>query len=187
MILLPFCCLSEHFKDKLQKELFSSLSLPQQKKRCKMKSTTKPETITPAVISVTSVPNGKLHSNSLPPQGLDLKVSSSGPGPSPFSFNHPQSEGSSEASSQSDEPSFCGLPACGRICEDLPPPKSRSEKRAFKRRRSKTACTVVQQLLQPPQGNTPLVRPGPTMQGLIKTTTELGTGRVGVTTISGLT
>ncbi|KAL7875551.1 hypothetical protein AOLI_G00105140 [Acnodon oligacanthus] len=155
------------------------------KKRCKMKSTIKPETITPAVLS--SIPNGRLQRNSLPPQGLDLKLSSCGPDPSPFTFRDPPSEGSSEASSQSDDPSFCGISTCGRLCEGLPPPKSRSEKRALKRRRSKPSCTVVQQLLQPAQSGGPLVRPGPTVQGFIKTTTELSAGRVEVTTISGLT
>ncbi|XP_017541005.2 SUN domain-containing ossification factor-like isoform X1 [Pygocentrus nattereri] len=155
------------------------------KKRCKIKSTIKPETITPAVLS--SIPNGRLQSNSLPPQGLDLKLSSCGPDPSPFTFRDPPSEGSSEASSQSDDPSFCGISTCGRLCEGLPPPKSRSEKRALKRRHSKPSCTVVQQLLQPAQSSGPLVRPGPTVQGFIKTTTELSAGRVEVTTISGLT
>ncbi|XP_036452691.1 LOW QUALITY PROTEIN: SUN domain-containing ossification factor-like [Colossoma macropomum] len=155
------------------------------KKRCKMKSAVKPETITPAVLS--SIPNGRLQCNSLPSQGLDLKRSSCGPDPSPFTFRDPPSEGSSEASSQSDDPSFCGISTCGRLCEGLPPPKSRSEKRALKRRRSKPSCTVVQQLLQPAQSSGPLVRPGPTVQGFIKTTTELSAGRVEVTTISGLT
>ncbi|KAI4886342.1 hypothetical protein NFI96_010916 [Prochilodus magdalenae] len=151
------------------------------KKRCKMKSTAKPETITPTVLS--SVPNRRLQYNSLPHQDL----SSYGPGPSPFTFRDPPSEGSSEASSQSDEPSFCGISTCSRLCEGIPPPKSRSEKRALRRQRSKTSCTVVQQLLQPAQSSGPPVRPGPTMQGFIKTTTELSAGRVEVTTISGLT
>ncbi|XP_072543327.1 SUN domain-containing ossification factor-like isoform X2 [Salminus brasiliensis] len=154
-----------------------------QKKRCKMKSSSKPETLTPAVLTVSSIPNGRPQYNSLPLQGL---MSSGGPGPSPFTFRDPPSEGSSEASSHSDEPSFCGISTCRSLCEGLPPPKSRSEKRAFKRRRSRPNCTVVQQLLQPVESGSPPVRPGP-MQGLIKTTTELSAGRVGVTTISGLT
>ncbi|KAL6491154.1 hypothetical protein MHYP_G00014990 [Metynnis hypsauchen] len=166
-------------------ETHSNTTGNKKKKRCKMKSSIKPETITPAVLS--SVPNGRLQSNSLPPQGLDFKLSSCGPDPSPFTFRDPPSEGSSEASSQSDDPSFCGISTCGRLCEGLPPPKSRSEKRALKRRRSKPSCTVVQQLLQPAQSRGPLVRPGPTVQGFIKTTTELSAGRVEVTTISGLT
>lgn len=163
----------------------SSAGNKKQKKRCKMKSNIKPETLTPDILPVSSIPNGRPQGNSLPFRCLDSKLPSVGPGPSLF-FRDPPSEGSSEASSHSDEPSFCGISTCNRLCEGLPPPKSRSEKRAFKRRRSRPNCTVVQQLLQPVESSGPPVRPGP-MQGLIKTTTELGAGRVGVTTISGLT
>ncbi|XP_049338814.1 SUN domain-containing ossification factor isoform X2 [Astyanax mexicanus] len=157
-----------------------------QKKRCKMKSNVKPETLTPAALPVSSIPNGRPQSYSLPLQSLDSKLLCGGSGPSLFTFRDPPSEGSSEASSHSDEPSFCGISTCSRLCEGLPPPKSRSEKRAFRRRRSRPNCTVVQQLLQPVESSIPPVQPGP-MQGFIKTTTELSAGRVGVTTISGLT
>ncbi|XP_066537650.1 SUN domain-containing ossification factor-like isoform X2 [Hoplias malabaricus] len=154
------------------------------KKHCKMKATAKPETITPTVLSVTSVPNGNPQYNKPPPQDCHIKPPSLGTSLSPFTFRDPPSEGSSEASSQSDEPSFCGISTCSRLCDNLPPPKCQSEKRAFKRRRSKPSCTaVVKQLLQPQTSS-----PGPTMQNLIKTTKELSaTSRVEVTTISGLT
>uniref|UniRef100_A0A087XZX1 SUN domain-containing protein n=1 Tax=Poecilia formosa TaxID=48698 RepID=A0A087XZX1_POEFO len=53
-------------------------------------------------------------------------------------FRDSPSEGSSEGSSQSDDPSFCGLTsACSRICDGLPPVKTRAEKRALRRRRLK--------------------------------------------------
>ncbi|XP_041698705.2 SUN domain-containing ossification factor isoform X1 [Coregonus clupeaformis] len=67
-------------------------------------------------------------------------------------FRDPPFEGSSEGSSQSDEPSFCGLAAtsCTRLCDGLPPPRSRAAKRAFKRRSSKPGCGVVD-LLQTPR------------------------------------
>uniref|UniRef100_A0A8C6LWU6 SUN domain-containing ossification factor n=1 Tax=Nothobranchius furzeri TaxID=105023 RepID=A0A8C6LWU6_NOTFU len=59
-------------------------------------------------------------------------------------FRDSPSEGSSEASSHSDDPSFCGITsACPRLCDGLPPPKSRAEKRALRRRRPKPSCTVV--------------------------------------------
>uniref|UniRef100_A0A3P9KND5 SUN domain-containing ossification factor n=1 Tax=Oryzias latipes TaxID=8090 RepID=A0A3P9KND5_ORYLA len=56
-------------------------------------------------------------------------------------FRDSPSEGSSEGSSQSDEPSFCGITAaCPRVCDSLPPPKTRAEKRALGRRPPKPRC-----------------------------------------------
>nr|XP_020474000.1 SUN domain-containing ossification factor-like isoform X2 [Monopterus albus] len=61
-----------------------------------------------------------------------------------------QSEGSSEGSSHSDDPSFCGITtACPRICDSLPPHKTRAEKRALRRRRPKPSAVV--DLLHAPQ------------------------------------
>ncbi|KAM6918340.1 SUN domain-containing ossification factor [Xenentodon cancila] len=65
-------------------------------------------------------------------------------------FRDSPSEGSSEGS-HSDDPSFCGITTvCSRICDGLPPPKTRAEKRALRRRRPKPCCTVVD-LLHDPQ------------------------------------
>lgn len=58
------------------------------------------------------------------------------------------SEGSSEGSSQSDEPSFCGIPsACSAVCNNLSPPSTRAERRALRRRRPKASCAVGELLL----------------------------------------
>ncbi|XP_061752824.1 SUN domain-containing ossification factor-like isoform X2 [Nerophis ophidion] len=63
------------------------------------------------------------------------------------------SEASSETSSHSDDPSFCGITtACSRICPGLNPPKTRAERRALRRRRPKPTCAVVD-FLQAPRGN----------------------------------
>lgn len=65
-------------------------------------------------------------------------------------FRDSPSEGSSEGSSQSDDPSFCGIrSACSRICDGLPPVKTQAEKRALRRRRLKPACAVVDLLHAP--------------------------------------
>ncbi|XP_035375643.1 SUN domain-containing ossification factor isoform X2 [Electrophorus electricus] len=154
------------------------------KKRCKMKSRGIPETITPTLLSV---PNGALPCNGCPPQGLDLKPSSACVlGPLPFSLGDPPSEGSSEASSQSDEPSFCGITPCSRLCDGLPPLKSHSEQRSYKRRRSKTGGPVAEQLLQSVQCNGPPVGPGPSLDGFNRARTEWSAGRVGKSDLSRL-
>uniref|UniRef100_A0A8C7H0D6 SUN domain-containing ossification factor n=2 Tax=Oncorhynchus kisutch TaxID=8019 RepID=A0A8C7H0D6_ONCKI len=96
-------------------------------------------------------------------------------------FMDPPSGGSSESSSQSDEPSLCGLAAtsCTRLCDGLP--RSRAEKRAFKRHRSKPGCVVVEDLLQAPQRDaTPLT---PTLQDLMGGGKELSAGMLGVTAL----
>ncbi|XP_027875351.1 SUN domain-containing ossification factor isoform X3 [Xiphophorus couchianus] len=65
-------------------------------------------------------------------------------------FRDSPSEGSSEGSSQSDDPSFCGIrSACSRICDGLPPVTTQAEKRALRRRRLKPACAVVDLLHAP--------------------------------------
>ncbi|CAB1326459.1 unnamed protein product [Coregonus sp. 'balchen'] len=100
-------------------------------------------------------------------------------------FRDPPFEGSSEGSSQSDEPSFCGLAAtsCTRLCDGLPPPRSRAAKRAFKRRSSKPGCGVVD-LLQTPRRDgseaTPTIL---TLQDHIGGGKELAAGRLGVTAL----
>ncbi|XP_051943574.1 SUN domain-containing ossification factor-like isoform X1 [Hippocampus zosterae] len=65
-------------------------------------------------------------------------------------FRESPSEGSSETSSHSDDPSLCGInSACSRICQGLSPPKTRAEKRALRRRRPKPTCAVVDFLRVP--------------------------------------
>ncbi|XP_061588905.1 SUN domain-containing ossification factor-like isoform X2 [Cololabis saira] len=64
-------------------------------------------------------------------------------------FRDSPSEGSSEGS-HSDDPSFCGITtACSRICDGLPPPKTRAERRALRRRRPKPRCALVELLHDP--------------------------------------
>eukprot|EP00063_Salmo_salar_P021398 XP_013996233.1 PREDICTED: SUN domain-containing ossification factor-like isoform X2 [Salmo salar] len=90
-------------------------------------------------------------------------------------FRDPPSEGSSEGSSQSDEPSFCGLASasCTRLCDGLPLPRSRAEKQAFKPGRV--------DLLQAPRRDgsdaTPTIL---NLQDLIGGEKELAAGRLGV-------
>ncbi|MCJ8731211.1 hypothetical protein PDJAM_G00196750 [Pangasius djambal] len=146
------------------------------KKRCKIKSGKKPQTITPTLLSTLSFPNGGLQYNHHRPHNLDLKLPPQSPGPPPFSFRDSSSEGSSEDSSQSDEPSFCGIASCSRLCDPLPAPKSRSKKRSRLKKRS----TVLEQLLQPVECNGPPVAPKFTLHGLITGSTELSTNRPGV-------
>ncbi|XP_019733491.1 SUN domain-containing ossification factor-like isoform X2 [Hippocampus comes] len=65
-------------------------------------------------------------------------------------FRESPSEGSSETSSHSDDPSLCGInSACSRICQGLSLPKTRAEKRALRRRRPKPTCAVVDFLRVP--------------------------------------
>ncbi|MED6277176.1 hypothetical protein CHARACLAT_010688 [Characodon lateralis] len=68
----------------------------------------------------------------------------------PPAFRDSPSEGSSEGSSHSDDPSFCGITAaCSRVCDGLPPVKTRGEKRALRRQRLKPSCAVVDLLHAP--------------------------------------
>ncbi|XP_046707802.1 SUN domain-containing ossification factor-like isoform X1 [Silurus meridionalis] len=144
------------------------------KKRCKMKSSTKPETITPTLLSTLSVPNGGLQCKNHSPHNLDLKMPPHSTVPPPFSFRDSPSEGSSEDSSQSDEPSLCGIPSCNRLCDPLSAPKNRSKKRnRFKK------SSVLKQLLQPVECNGPPVASKFTLHGFITGSTELRANRPG--------
>ncbi|XP_037132001.1 SUN domain-containing ossification factor-like isoform X1 [Syngnathus acus] len=68
-------------------------------------------------------------------------------------FRDSPSEGSSETSSHSDDPTFCGITApCSRICQGVSLPETRAEKRALRRRRPKPTCAVVD-FLQAPHGD----------------------------------
>ncbi|TTG32361.1 SUN domain-containing ossification factor [Bagarius yarrelli] len=141
------------------------------KKRCKIKTVKNPQTITPTLISALSVPNGGLQGNKRRPHNLDLKLAPHSPGPPPSSFRNSQSEGSSRDSSQSDEPSFCGIAPCSRLCDPLPDSKSRLKKRS----RLKKTGTLLEQLLQPVECNGPPVASKFTLHGLITGSTELST------------
>lgn len=141
-----------------------------------MKSSRKPETVTPTLLSTLSAPNGGLQCNHHRPHNMDLKLPPCSPGLPPFSFRNSPSGGSSEESSQSDEPSFCGIASCSRICDPLPAPKSHSKKK----NRLKKSSTVLKQLLQPVECNGPPVAPKFTLHGLITGSTELSTNSLGV-------
>lgn len=146
-----------------------------QKKRCKMKSSRKPETITPTLLSTRSIPNGGLQCNHQHPHNLNLKLPPCSPSPPSFSFRDSPSEGSSEDSSQSDEASFCGFTSCARLCDPLPAPKSHSKKKNRLKKRS----TILKQLLKTVECNGPPVAPKFTLHGLITGSSEQRTNRPG--------
>ncbi|KAI1892019.1 hypothetical protein AGOR_G00149680 [Albula goreensis] len=148
------------------------------KKRCKMKGE-KVETLK-ASVPAPAVANGgpKCNGVCLPHHGATLlpsgEVCSS-------SSKDPPSEGSSEGSSNSDESYFCGISTCTRLCNGQPPPRTRTEKRAFKRRRSKMAeqGKYVGEVLQV---QTPAM---PTLEDIMKGNKELSVGTFGVTAVTG--
>ncbi|XP_064189593.1 SUN domain-containing ossification factor isoform X2 [Anguilla rostrata] len=146
------------------------------KKRCKMKvervETLKPSAPAPAVA------NGGPKCNGVPPPHAAF-LSSGEAGAS--SSKDPTSEGSSEGSSHSDESYFCGISTCSRLCNGHPPPRTRTEKRAIKRRRSKM-------LEQGRYGGEAL--PGraasmPTLEDLMKGNKDMSVGTFGVTAVTG--
>nr|XP_025733547.1 SUN domain-containing ossification factor isoform X5 [Callorhinus ursinus] len=145
------------------------------KKRCKYK-TEKIETIKPA---------DPLH----PVANGDLK------GRKPFmnqrdfsnmgevyhsSYKGPPSEGSSETSSQSEESYFCGISACTSLCNGQSQ-KTKTEKRALKRRRSKVQDQgkLIKTLIQTKSGSLP------SLHDIIKGNKEITVGTFGVTAVSG--
>ncbi|XP_053739137.1 SUN domain-containing ossification factor-like isoform X1 [Synchiropus splendidus] len=96
-------------------------------------------------------------------------------------FRDSPSEPSSETSSHSDDPSFCGFrTACPRICDGLPPPKTRAEKRALRRRRHKPTCVVVD-YHQIPQRDKSHSLPLPNMQDPLCRKSEQSSRTFGVT------
>lgn len=100
-------------------------------------------------------------------------------------FRDLPSEGSSEGSSYSDDPSFCGITtACSRICDGLPPPKTRAEKRALRRRRPKLSCTVVD-FLQAPQRDKSESLPISTIRDIMNREREQSSGTFAVNVFSG--
>ncbi|RXM92315.1 SUN domain-containing ossification factor [Acipenser ruthenus] len=145
------------------------------KKRCKMKvekvDTLKPSVPAPPVANGGVKSNGPLQSHSAFLPSGEVCTSS---------YKGPPSEGSSEGSSHSDESYFCGISSCTRLCNDQPPPKTKTEKRAFKRRRSKMdPGKYMAGLIQTKTGSVP------SMQDFMKGNKEMSVGTFGVTAVSG--
>lgn len=145
------------------------------KKRCKMKGE-KVETLKPSV-PAPAVANGGPKCNGVTPHTLFLSSGET----AMSSSKDPTSEGSSEGSSHSDEPYFCGIATCSRLCNGQPPPKTKTEKKAFKRRRSK--------LLEPGrymgevlQAQTCTV---PSLGNIMKGNKDMSVGNFGVAAVSG--
>ncbi|XP_010193419.1 PREDICTED: SUN domain-containing ossification factor [Mesitornis unicolor] len=94
------------------------------------------------------------------------------------SYKGPPSEGSSETSSQSEESYFCGISACTSLCNGQTQ-KTKTEKRAIKRRRSKVSDQgkLIKTLIQ--TGSMP------SLHDIIKGNKDLTVGTLGVTTVSG--
>lgn len=95
-------------------------------------------------------------------------------------FRDSPSEGSSEGSSHSDDPSFCGIAtACTRICDGVPPARTRAERRASRRRHPKPTYGVVD-LLQAPKRDKSEPLPISTIHDIMNRTTEQSSGTFGV-------
>ncbi|KAG8436681.1 hypothetical protein GDO86_007680 [Hymenochirus boettgeri] len=146
-----------------------------QKKRCKYKSE-KVETLKP-IDPVKVLHNGDVKAKKPFTNEKDLanirEVYHS-------SYKGPPSEGSSETSSQSEESYFCGITACTALCNGQLQ-KTKTEKRAIKRRRSKLQDQgkFIKTLIQTKSGSMP------SLQDIIKTKKDLTMGAFGVTTVSG--
>ncbi|KAM3915154.1 SUN domain-containing ossification factor isoform 2-T2 [Leptodactylus fuscus] len=145
------------------------------KKRCKYK-TEKIETIKP-MDPLKALPNGDIKTKKEFTNQRDFsnmgEVYHS-------SYKGPPSEGSSETSSQSEESYFCGITACSALCNGQPQ-KTKTEKRAIKRRRSKLQDQgkFIKTLIQTKSGSMP------SLHDIIKTNKDLTVGTFGVTTVSG--
>ncbi|XP_041446484.1 SUN domain-containing ossification factor isoform X2 [Xenopus laevis] len=145
------------------------------KKRCKYKSE-KIETLKP-IDPLKVLPNGDLKTKKPFPNERDFanigEVYHS-------SYKGPPSEGSSETSSQSEESYFCGIGACTSLCNGTLQ-KTKTEKRAIKRRRSKLQDQgkFIKSLIQTKSGSMP------SLHDIIKTNKDLTVGTFGVTTVSG--
>ncbi|XP_013869271.1 SUN domain-containing ossification factor [Austrofundulus limnaeus] len=153
--------------ERLHAEETQSLSPANRKRRRrKMKALDKVETLKPSLQAAPKLCNGSAGRPAAPFAAKQLLLPA---------FRDSPSEGSSEASSHSDEPSFCGITApCSRVCHGLSPPKSRAEKRAPRRRRPKPGCTVVDLLHAPHRDKTQ--RLPITIQDILNPKTEQSSG-----------
>ena len=153
--------------------------LPSQKRRAKVRSREAVETLQPT-LPAPELANGFAVCNGAPRTASDSNRLLH-----PALIKDSPSEGSSEggSSSHSDDPSFCGITtiatACTRLCDGLPPPRTKAEKRALRRRRPKPAASSsVVALLQAPRSE---YLPVPTsLQDLMSRSNELSSGTFGV-------
>ncbi|XP_006867112.1 PREDICTED: SUN domain-containing ossification factor isoform X2 [Chrysochloris asiatica] len=145
------------------------------KKRCKYK-TEKIETIKPAD-PLHHIANGDLKARK--PFTNQRDFSNMGE-VYHSSYKGPPSEGSSETSSQSEESYFCGISACTSLCNGQSQ-KTKTEKRALKRRRSKVQDQgkLIKTLIQTKSGSLP------SLHDIIKGNKEITVGTFGVTAVSG--
>ncbi|NWZ68024.1 SUCO factor, partial [Acrocephalus arundinaceus] len=146
------------------------------KKRCKYKSE-KPETIKPTTEPLHPIANGEIKGRK--PFTNQRDFSNIGD-VYHSSYKGPPSEGSSETSSQSDESYFCGISACTSLCNGQTQ-KTKTEKRAIKRRRSKVSDQgkLIKTLIQTKSGSMP------SLHDIIKGNKDITVGTLGVTTVSG--
>ncbi|NXK10391.1 SUCO factor, partial [Herpetotheres cachinnans] len=146
------------------------------KKRCKYKSE-KVETIKPATEPLHPIANGEIKGRKPFTNQRDFsnigEVYHS-------SYKGPPSEGSSETSSQSEESYFCGISACTSLCNGQTQ-KTKTEKRAIKRRRSKVSDQgkLIKTLIQTKSGSMP------SLHDIIKGNKDITVGTLGVTAVSG--
>ena len=154
-----------------------SFFLTTQRRRRKMKPMEKVETLKPSFHAAPELCNGAVVCNGVPVTTNPIPIAKRLLQPM---FRDSPSEGSSEGSSHSDDPSFCGITtACSRICDGLPPPKTRAEKRAFRRRRPKPSCAVVD-LLQAPRRARSEPLPISTIHDIMNRKSEQSSGTFGV-------
>ncbi|XP_040216052.1 SUN domain-containing ossification factor isoform X2 [Rana temporaria] len=145
------------------------------KKRCKCK-TEKIETLKP-MDPLKALPNGDIKTRK---QFTNQRDFSNMGEVYHSSYKGPPSEGSSETSSQSEESYFCGITACSSLCNGQPQ-KTKTEKRAIKRRRSKLQDQgkFLKTLINAKSGSMP------SLHDIIKTNKDLTVGTFGVTAVSG--
>ncbi|XP_030427750.1 SUN domain-containing ossification factor isoform X6 [Gopherus evgoodei] len=146
------------------------------KKRCKYKNE-KIETIKPASEPLHPLANGEI--KGMKPFTNQRDFSNIGE-VYHSSYKGPPSEGSSETSSQSEESYFCGISACTTLCNGQTQ-KTKTEKRALKRRRSKVPDQgkFIKTLIQTKPGSMP------SLHDIIKGNKDITVGTLGVTAVSG--
>lgn len=148
-----------------------------QKRRRKIKPIEKVETLRPSFHATPKLCNGGALCNGVAVSSMPAPLTKR---LLPPAFRDSPSEGSSEGSSHSDDPSFCGIAtSCSRICDLVPPPKSRSEKRVSRRRRPKPGCAVIDLLQAPKKDKSKLLQIS-TIEDIMKRSAEPSSGAFGV-------